>query len=30
MESIFSDLGAFGLDSDQPLDFKDQSKEEKR
>ena len=30
MESMFSDLGAFGLDSDQPLDFKDQSKEEKK
>lgn len=30
MESIFSDLGAFGLDRDQPLDFKDQSKVEKK
>ncbi len=29
MGSIFSDLGAFGLDSDQPLDFNGQSKEER-
>jgi len=30
MESMFSDLGAFGLDSNQPLDFNGQSKKEKQ
>ncbi|PKM65604.1 MAG: hypothetical protein CVU95_14845 [Firmicutes bacterium HGW-Firmicutes-2] len=30
MESMFSDLGAFGLDSDQPLDFNSQPKDEKQ